>query len=180
MSCLSEVWKDIPGYEGLYQASSLGRIRSLPRPGTKASSIRVLKQCHVRPPSKKKRTDYCLNLSKNGKEIRWFVSRLVGMTFLGIPDKGMTINHIDGNPFNNAVSNLEWVTREKNIQLRFDTGLYSSKCLACEVINKKTGQATIYRSCNMASKTIGRFSSYILTKIRRGHFEDRDYSWRLV
>lgn len=99
-----EIWKDIPGYEGLYQVSTLGKIRSLRRG-------RVMKQVnHGRGPLKYKQIQFSID----GQDITIGVHRLVALTFIPNPDNKPQIDHIDGNPSNNHVSNLRWVTAKEN------------------------------------------------------------------
>lgn len=102
-----EEWRDIPEYEGLYQVSNLGRIRSL-------------KDCHGknRKLILKERTDKDdykrVHLFKNGKGKHYGVHRLVAIAFIPNPDNLPEVNHKDENPSNNNVENLEWCTREYN------------------------------------------------------------------
>lgn len=101
-----EIWKDIPGYEGLYQASSLGRIRSL-----RGRVVKIMKQVdHGRGPRKYKQ----IQLSIDKQDITVGVHRLVGLTFVPNPENKPEIDHIDGNPSNNRADNLRWVTRIEN------------------------------------------------------------------
>ena len=131
---MNEIWKPIPGYEGLYDASSLGRIRSTPGKTTSNAKypVRVWKSRIMKPKCTKThgRTDARLSLWKGGKHTDHLVSHLVAMTFVGIPDKNMTVNHINGNYHDNRPENLEWVTLEDNIKHGFRTGLYDSIQLA--------------------------------------------------
>jgi hypothetical protein len=98
-----EVWRDVIGYEGLYAVSNHGRVRSFIRP-------RLLK-FNVNPKSKY----HCVQLCKGGTHKRVAVHRLVAAAFLGEPD-GRVVNHIDNNPQNNHVSNLEYTTQKGNMQ----------------------------------------------------------------
>lgn len=111
-----EIWKDIPGYEGRYQVSDMGRVRSLNYLGTK--TVRVLKP-------KTSRGGYlCVSLCKNGKIWYAKIHRLVYGTFIGIDKpylrrgKGSecwVINHKDGDRTNNRLSNLELITQAENV-----------------------------------------------------------------
>lgn len=114
---MEEVWKDIPGYEGKYQASSLGRIRSLDRyvrlvaHGTETKRLsrgRVLKPGRM---DKSGRLSVTLGRGTNGKTVH----QLVALTFLGPRPKGLDICHKDGDPSNNAIENLRYDTRRENI-----------------------------------------------------------------
>lgn len=109
------VWKDIPQYEGLYQANENGEIRSLPRiVNNIVCKGKILKQ-YIN-----KKNGYCyVGLSKNGKQMTKRVHCLIMQTFLPVNkkdgyDKNFTINHIDGDKTNNNLSNLEWCTQSEN------------------------------------------------------------------
>lgn len=103
-----EIWKDIAEYEGLYQASNLGRICSLPRNGTQTNKIRNL-QLGI--------DGYgylSLGLSKNNIIKTRKAHRLVAQTFIPNPNNFEIVNHIDGDKLNNHVENLEWCDRSRN------------------------------------------------------------------
>ena len=118
----SERWLPIPGYEGFYEASDLGRIRTLPRSFRK-SAVRVLKPA-VMPAGHLQ-----VALSVNGQQKSFCVHRLVAITFLGAPPPGHEVCHDDGNPANNVLSNLRWGTRGDNIRdsVRHGTNAWASR-----------------------------------------------------
>lgn len=99
----SIVWKDIPGYEGLYQASTDGRIRSTFR------YKKVLK------PNKQKNGYYSVQLFKNKIGKRILLHRLIALTFIENPYNKAQVNHKDENKQNNCVDNLEWTTAKENM-----------------------------------------------------------------
>lgn len=103
---MEEVWMDIQDYEGLYQVSNTGKVKSLHYSG--GNNDRILKDS-INTDRRHK-----VSLYKNGKHKQCLVHRLVAQAFipnpLGLPD----INHIDENPENNNVENLEWCTCEYN------------------------------------------------------------------
>lgn len=109
-----EVWKDIPGYEGLYQVSNLGNILSLNY--KKTHKPHTLKHCISRDGYHR------VNLCCNGVR-KWFVHLLVAKSFIPNPLNKPQINHIDGDKDNNCVSNLEWVSGKENIQHAIRNGL---------------------------------------------------------
>lgn len=102
-----EQWKDIDGYEGLYQISSYGRVKSFPRRATRGGIVK---------PSLSTSGYLCTHLSKNGKVRTHQVHRLVAKHFICNPDNLPEVNHIDENKTNNHVSNLEWCTRVQNVR----------------------------------------------------------------
>jgi hypothetical protein len=110
---MDEIWKPIPGYEGYYEVSNTGKVRSLTRTVImKDGKPRPIKGRELKP---KINNGYpTVNLSKNGtvKTIR--IHRLVALTFIPNPDNLPIINHKDENKQNNNVNNLEWCTYEYN------------------------------------------------------------------
>lgn len=100
-----EVWKDIKGYEGLYQISNLGRVKSFPRAGTKGGILKQFTNGHGYT---------TVSLFKDKLLKTYLVHRLVGNHFLENPDNLPQINHKDENRKNSCVTNLEWCTCKYN------------------------------------------------------------------
>jgi hypothetical protein len=125
-----EQWKAIPGYEGLYEASTLGQIRTVEGKITSNARYprrvwkqRILKlKYELRKSGQHKDARVCL--WKDGKEKTFLVSRLVAMTWCRGYAEGLTVNHKDGNPMNNYYENLEWITLADNIKHAMKNGLY--------------------------------------------------------
>lgn len=125
---MEEIWKDIPEYEGLYQVSNLGRIKSLERKVLtyngkskcyKYVNERILKQ------NLTGRGYFKVVLCKNGKTKTILTHILVAKTFLGVSK--LQIDHIDGNKQNNILTNLEYVTPSENIIRAYKNKLISRK-----------------------------------------------------
>ena len=119
-----ELWKPIENYEGLYEVSNKGNVRSLDRDVQykKTDFTMKIKGVDLKPNVLKK--GYLqVGLSKNGKRKSMLVHRLVMNAFNPTTDENLQINHIDGNKENNEVSNLEWVTAIENTNHAYDTGL---------------------------------------------------------
>lgn len=105
---MQEIWKDIKGYEGLYQISNLGNVKSFPRKGTHTIKERIIKFT-------KSNKGYCIAVLKNNYVQKALsVHRLVAQAFIPNPDNLPQVNHIDGNKLNNCVDNLEWCTNKQN------------------------------------------------------------------
>lgn len=184
---MEELWKDVPGYEGLYQASNLGRIRSAPDKVTSSARYKVrVWETRIIRPKKEKRcrnskgyTDERVELWKDGTHKTMLVSRLVAMAWVqGFSDE-MTVNHINGNPLDNSASNLEWVTRAQNIQKAFETGLYQ-KLQMPVVLTSALGDKRQFRSKADASRFLGKNSGYISNregKGRRYGYDDKGQPW---
>lgn len=123
-----EHWKDIDGFEGLYQVSDKGRVRSLDRVvlATRyGKPLPITKKGRVLRTSVKKDGYVSIQIYKDSKYYTFTVHRLVAKAFVENPDNLPEINHIDGNKQNNTVDNLEWCTRGYNIRHAFKTGLYN-------------------------------------------------------
>lgn len=108
---MKEIWRDIKNYEGLYQVSNFGRVRSYPNKFHK--DFLIMSQVIING-------YYSVGLSKNGKKKMRFVHRLIAETFIPNPDKLPQVSHKDENNFktgdgcNNCVDNLEWCTAKEN------------------------------------------------------------------
>lgn len=108
---MKEIWKDIKGYEGFYQISNLGNVRSLQR---KAPSGKSVKQI-IRKQSIDK-NGYCVvGLNKNKTQKTYKVHRLVAIAFIDNPKNLPEVNHKDEDKTNNNVSNLEWCDAKYNL-----------------------------------------------------------------
>lgn len=110
---MEEIWKEIPGYIGLYQVSSLGRIKSIPRVVQFGNRKRTTPEKILKPCSNGKGYFY-VELGA-GTENRRYIHRLVAEVFIPNPDNLPEVNHKDENPANNSVSNLEWCNRSYNL-----------------------------------------------------------------
>lgn len=111
---MKEIWKDIPGYEGFYQVSNMGNIKSLDRyikhqkGGNRLIRGRFMKQ------QAQKNGYLSVMLQRDSKEKRISVHRLVALAFIKNQSGKPEVNHIDGNKLNNFANNLEWCTRVEN------------------------------------------------------------------
>lgn len=118
----TEIFVPIHGYEGLYEISNLGRVKSLPKVvGRRIKpesflKIRISKQGYK-----------MVSLCKQYTVFNASVHRLVAEAFIPNPEHKETINHIDGNKLNNAISNLEWATQHENNLHAYRTGLHDPK-----------------------------------------------------
>lgn len=118
-----EIWKDIKDYEGLYQISNLGNVKSLQREKNNNGGKQLLEEKLLNPVIT--RLGYCrVGLhNKNGIKKVHLVHRLVAQTFIEKPSHLYEVNHIDGNKLNNHYTNLEWCDRGYNIQHSYKNGL---------------------------------------------------------
>ena len=103
---MEEIWKDIEGYEGLYQISNYGRVKSLNY--AKQGKEKILKDRISNSGYKR------VNLSKSGERKTYYVHRLVAETFIPNPNGYSEVNHKDEDKSNNNIDNLEWCTSKYN------------------------------------------------------------------
>lgn len=112
----TEKWKSVKGFEGIYEVSSTGRIKTLNYRKSGAERIRKIKKPGQNGYFK-------LILCKNNKRYHFSVHRLVAIAFVDNPSNKPVVNHIDGNKLNNNYKNLEWVTKKENDEHAIKTGL---------------------------------------------------------
>lgn len=169
------IWKDVVGYEGLYEVSNTGLVRThknkttfTERHGVRRWKQRILKN---KTPNGR---DVRVALWKDGKPKDFLVHRLVAEAFLPkIPGKD-SINHIDGNPKNNHVSNLEWCDHKENNNHAFDNDLMSTNKKVI-LVNKETGEPIVFRSLTKASEFLGHHHSYLSRELKKGRSEIKGY-----
>lgn len=123
----NEIWKDVVGFESTYQISNIGRVRAkrtvkkyLSLTGNEYNFVRKekIKVQHLNP----KGYPQIGLRGENKKDYTFTVHRLVAIAFLGEEKYPMVVNHIDHNPKNNKIKNLEWVTYARNTQHSFEDG----------------------------------------------------------
>lgn len=126
-----EIWKDIKGYEGLYQVSNLGNVKSLPREFTRKDGRRyVVKECVLKG-GKASAGYFTVNLLNKTHTIH----RLVAEAFIFNPENKECVNHVDGDKLNNNVKNLEWCTYSENNKHAYDKGLKKHNNLVLDTSN---------------------------------------------
>jgi len=121
---MKELWKDIVGYEGLYQVSNLGRVKRLlgERKNLLTGGSSIYKEHEIKRNKIGNQYEYVI-LSKNKKTRKKYVHQLVAEAFIPNPENKPQINHINGIKTDNRLENLEWVTRSENMQHAYRNNL---------------------------------------------------------
>lgn len=167
----TEVWKDIKGYERLYQVSNFGRVKSLKRKEFMARNncYRVRKEKILKPDIDERGYERVC-LYKDGKSKKIFVHRLVAIAFIKNPNKHPIINHIDEVPHNNHVSNLEWCTHSYNSTYKgAEERKLKNVRKEIQSTNVKTGEIKLYRSAADAEReSNGYFRRRSISKVCTG------------
>ena len=170
---MNEQWKPVKGYEGIYEVSNLGRVRSLPRPKTSRNASgdftfttkpKILRTFTQRGGYQR------VSFGKGKNKKAFMVHRLVGMAFVPGYREGLFINHKDENPRNNRADNLEWVTTsENNIYGNHVTNCRRHRAVEQLTLDgqfiqrfdgiKEAAEATGCRATSIQSCCIGRYKS---------------------
>lgn len=169
---MNEIWKDIKGYEGIYQVSTFGRVKSLARTipvKTRWNSYcdRKLSEKILKPVDNGHGYLF-VTLVIDGDVTQKYIHRLVAETFIQNPNDLSEVNHKDGDKGNNNVDNLEWVTPSYNMKHSYDIGLHKpltrplNNCkLSSEMVNEirlrnqnGESQAKLSRELNIPPSTI--------------------------
>lgn len=112
-------WASIEGYEGLYEVSADGRVRTVPH----VTNGHTVRQRYLKIAAYNSQRYAAVRLYKDGKPKDYKVHRLVAKAFVPNPKNKPQVNHIDGNKLNNSASNLEWCTQAENNRHAIDNGL---------------------------------------------------------
>lgn len=174
---MKEIWKDIIGYEGKYQVSNLGNVRSLNYLNQKGF-VKILKQSKH---NKNSAGIYykMVTLCSNGKEQMKSVHRLVAEAFIENPENLNFINHKDENPSNNNVTNLEWCSPKYNSNYGTSKQRIRSKIsIPILQIDIKTGSVIEYESLTDAANKTGLLKSKICECCKGSRNTHGGYVWQ--
>ena len=166
---MKEIWKDIKGYEGLYQISNFGYIKSLHYSGGTKQKIMKF--------GKDKDGYLQIILTKNKKHKVYKVHRLVAQTFIPNPDNLPQINHRDENKQNNNVNNLEWCSNKYNSNYGTKNDWNKKKVAQYDLNGNFIKQ---YRSIIEASKEINKNHSHISQCCHHQRKSSYGFKWEFI
>lgn len=175
---MKEVWKDIVGYEGLYQVSNLGTVKSLPRVRkTYGKRTYQTKEMEMRAPlSTSGHLKVCL--TKNGKQRCYYVHRLVATAFLENKERYRVVNHINGNKLDNRVENLEFCTQSHNVKEAYRMGLEQKAGKKIEQCTKDMERIKLWDSASEAQRSLAISASNIIHCCRGKGKTAGGFVWR--
>lgn len=176
-----EQWKDIEGYEGLYQISSYGRVKSLERnndgKNQYGNCTMCLKEKILKPWNNGKRDSHLrIELRNNGKRETPLVHVLVAKAFIPNPHNYDIIHHIDHNPQNNVVKNLMWMSRKEHDKLHSkERGEKQEKRVYQYTLDGKL--VAVWKSAREAARQLGFAQSHISSCCNGGFFDKSRNKW---
>ncbi len=186
---MKEIWKSIPGYEGFYEASTKGRIRSVDRIivlkdrlGNDRPSLykgKVLSEYEKKYNRANIKGRKQVNLSMACKAKSCDVHRLIAFTFIPNPKNYDTVNHKDGNSLNNCIENLEWISKSENNRHAFKNNLIHTQRLTAQ-IDLNTGKILkIYPGESEACRRMGVSQGKIRVAIQN-NWKLHGFGWKFI
>ena len=192
---MEEIWRDIVDYEGLYQVSNLGNVKSVDRQiKTIEGFLKKIEGKFIKFTCNNYGYLY-VDLYKYNKKHRFYIHRLVAETFLENPKNKPFVNHIDCNPLNNKVDNLEWCTQKENIQYANKLGRMKSienlkkvdrnkliqKCSKPVIAtNIQTGEEIYFSSINEACRQLNLHNSNIQKVLKGNRKQTGGYTFKYL
>lgn len=170
-----EEWRDAVGYEGRYQVSNFGEVRSLPK--FNRLGVRQLRQ-RMNRYGYMLVSLYCSDSSRKQKTRPVLVHRLVAEAFIPNPEGKPWVNHIDGNPRNNHILNLEWATPSENTIHSFYILGRKGQTAPKRILCVETGEE--YRSIEEAGRQTGVRPSNITAMLKGRLYTAGGYHWRVI
>lgn len=187
---MEEIWKDIKGYEGLYQVSNLGRVKRLPYKRNRINPKSMMMANHhykerIMKGSISANGYYRVSLSFKDKIAYKHIHRLVAVAFIPNPNNYPCINHKDENRTNNNVNNLEWCTYSYNnnygeARNKFSESYSKNHSRAVEMLSLSGERIREFLSVKEAAMFVGGTSKSICRAIAKTRKTAYGYIWNLI
>lgn len=175
-----ELWRDIQGYEGLYQVSNYGRVRSLERTIIDKNGRKMWFKGKILKYGKTKKGYLYVCLCNNGDTYCPYIHKLVAQEFIPNPNNYDVVHHIDHDPTNNRVENLVWMKSEQHYLEHMDErgeAVKESKSIPVYQYTLDRKYVREWESASEAAKTLGLSKSDISACCRGGFFSKTRNKW---
>lgn len=180
---MNEIWKDIPHYEGLYQVSNLGRVKSLDRTVVgKDGNSYFKKGCFITQHDNTKGYLF-VYLWRNNESKREYTHRLVALAFIDNPEHKPQVDHIDTDRQNNRAENLRWVTQSENNlnpatnNKRIGRSINGMKIVKCDMDGN---QLEAYNSMREAERKNNLANGVISQYFQKHYAQCGGYTWQII
>lgn len=174
---MEEIWKPIPGFEGYYEASNLGRIKSLDRKMISSLGNEFIKPGRIRKLIRNESTGYYAVVLCGKTKKTMTVHRLVALAFLENPDNLECVNHKNENKHDNRPENLEWCSKSYNNHFGSKETASDKPVIAKHLI---TGEETIYPNARTAAKQTGANYKNVSACCNGKRRKAAGYEWRFL
>ena len=166
---MEEIWKDIEGYEGIYQVSNLGRVRTLDKEKIDSMGRKRCFKGRILKSYLNKYGYLTVTLYKNNKPKTWLIHRLVYSVFseIDILPKEKVVDHIDGNKLNNSYKNLRLTTLSENVNSALYNTKTNSSCKKVEQLTLTDEHIKYFDSVAHAAREL-KLDSSTISKVCRG------------
>lgn len=184
---MNEIWKDIRGYEEIYQVSNLGRIRSkgfvYSQRSIKGKSFEKYATPKMLSQSYTVEGYLVVSLTKNGKTKQYKSHRIIAEAFIPNPGNKDTVNHINGIKDDNRIENLEWCTPQENTIHAHKTGLCGINGMSKQIarLDNSGNVVEVYESVRQAALSYGKTTDSNLSRVcKKGYGHWNGYHWKYI
>ena len=179
----NEIWKDVKGYEGYYQVSNMGRVKSMRVLKTPKNGVKCRKNAFLSTKTTHDKQYVLVALCRNGEKKHIQVHRLVAEAFIPNPKNLPCVNHKDEDKTNNCVENLEWCSYQYNntygtMAYRSINHPSTSKCV--RQLSKTGEPIATYPSIKEASRKTGISYQVLISYLHGRYHTGGGYDWKLI